>query len=223
MLRVVLQTLVISVLCFAGVAGACFWVVDHYLASAGAMHWLAGALGSTVAGGLVWLAGALGSVLALTSALWLFLPVAVVIASLFLEPVCRAVERRWYSHLPPAAGAGMAAQIWEGLSVGFGVLLLSIVSLIASVFLPGVGHVFGWAITAWALGRGLFTAVAMRRMDRRSALDAYRRRRLGVLVQGGLLTVAGTLPLVNFLLPVLGSACMVHVLLQDGRRHESWG
>jgi CysZ protein len=223
LLRVLLQTLVISVLCFAGVAGGCFWLVDHVLASAGAMHGLAGVVGGRIAGLLIWLAGALGSVLALTSALWLFLPVAVVIASLFLEPVCRAVERRWYPALPPPSGAGMAAQIWEGVLIGLGVLALSVVSLVASIFLPGFGHVLGWAITAWALGRGLFTAVAMRRMDRRAALDAYRRRKLGVLVQGGLLTVAGTLPLLNFLLPVLGSACMVHVLMENGRARESWG
>jgi uncharacterized protein involved in cysteine biosynthesis len=91
--------------------------------------------------------------------------------------------------------------------------------------------VLGWAITAWAIGRGLFVSVALRRLDRRQARAAYRAQRWDVLVQGGLLTLAGTLPLANFLLPVLGPACMVHVLLRgavwpagrlgDGR--ESWG
>jgi uncharacterized protein involved in cysteine biosynthesis len=216
LLGVLLQTLLLSVLCFAGVAGGCFWLVHHWLGPDSAFSWLAGAL---------------GSVLAIVSALWLFLPVAVVIASLFMEPVCRAVERRWYPDLPPSKGAGWLPQLLEGLSIALRVLVLSLLSLIASLIVPGLGHVLGWAITAWAIGRGLFVSVALRRLDRRQARAAYRAQRWDVLVQGGLLTLAGTLPLANFLLPVLGPACMVHVLLRgavwpagrlgDGR--ESWG
>jgi uncharacterized protein involved in cysteine biosynthesis len=73
--------------------------------------------------------------------------------------------------------------------------------------------VLGWAITAWALGRGLFASVALRRLPRREALAAYRSRRIDVLIQGAVLTAAGTLPLINLLVPVLAPAVMVHVLL----------
>jgi uncharacterized protein involved in cysteine biosynthesis len=212
MLGVLLQTLVLSVLCFAGVAGGCFWLVHHYLGPDSAISWLAGAL---------------GSVLALISVLWLFLPVAVVIASLFMEPVCRAVERRWYPDLPPAPGSSWSAQLLEGLGIALRVTLLSVISLIISLVVPGLGHVLGWVITAWALGRGLFATVALRRMDRRTARQAYRAHRWDVLIQGGLLTIAGTLPFVNFLLPVLGPAAMVHVMMVSHsgvrRRVESWG
>jgi uncharacterized protein involved in cysteine biosynthesis len=83
--------------------------------------------------------------------------------------------------------------------------------------------VLGWAITAWALGRGLFANVAMRRMTRREAMQIYRARRWAVLAQGAVLTVAGTLPLLNLLVPVLGPAAMVHVLLLRGHRTETWG
>ena len=193
------KTLLLSVLCFAGLAGGCFWVLHHYLGAGTAWGWLAGAL---------------GSVLAVISALWLFLPVAVVIAGLFMEPVCRAVERRWYPGLPPAQGGGLWATFVESLSISLRVLLLSLVSLLVSLLpVPGLAQLLGWAITAWALGRGLFIAVALRRLSARDARAAYERRRWDVLVQGGLLTVAGSLPVVNFLLPVLGPACMVHVLL----------
>ena len=210
MLGVLAKTVVISLVCFAAIATGTFWLVHHWLGP----HAVLG-----------WIAGALGGVLALISALWLFLPLAVVIGSLFMEPVCAAVERRWYPALPPAAGGGLLSALWEGVIIGLRVLLLSLVSLAISLALPGVGHVLGWAITAWALGRGLFTAVAMRRMDRRQALAAYRARRWDVLIQGAALTAAGTLPLANLLLPVLGTAAMVHVLMigTAAERRESWG
>ena len=146
---------------------------------------------------------------------------AVVIASLFLEPVCRAVERRWYPVLPAPAGAALGAQVWDGLVVGALVLVMSALSLLLALLLPGVGLVLGWAITAWALGRGLFVAVAMRRMSRAEAHVLYRQHRWGVLLQGAALALAGCLPLVNLLVPVLGTACMVHVLME--RRGQAVG
>lgn len=227
LLGVLLKTILISLLCFAGIAFGAFWLVHHWLASPATLAWIAGKLGTVVAQGLGWIAGALGGMLVLTSALWLFLPLAVIIASLFIEPVCAAVERRWYPGLPPTRGARLPAQIWEGLIIALQVLILSLLSLIFSLAIPGAGHVLGWAITAWAVGRGLFTAVAMRRMGRLQALAAYRTRRFEVLVQGAALAAAGTLPLANVLLPVLGPAAMVHVLLMAGRDsargRESWG
>jgi uncharacterized protein involved in cysteine biosynthesis len=218
---VLLKTLLLSVLCFAALAAGGFWLLHHLLAPGGVLDWVSGTLGSVPAMVLGYTAGVAGSLLAVVSALWLFLPVAVVIASLFMEPVCRAVERRWYPGLPPAQGAGLWPQLWEGFVIGMQVLGLSLFSLIISLLVPGIGAVLGWVITAWAIGRGLFTTVAMRRLTRREALAAYRVRRTGVLVQGAVLTLAGTLPLINFLLPVLGPAVMVHTLLM-GARPQAW-
>ena len=227
LLGVLVKTLILSLLCFAGLAAGGFWLLHHLFGPGGVLDGLNGVLGNVPALVLGWTAGALGGLLAVISALWLFLPLAVVIASLFMEPVCRAVERRWYPGLPPARGAGLWPQIWEGLVIGMQVLLLSVVSLVIALLVPVVGQVLGYVITAWAIGRGLFTAVAMRRMPRREALWAYRSRRFDVLVQAAVLTVAGTLPLLNFLLPVLGPAAMVHVLLRTplNARHktETWG
>ena len=70
----------------------------------------------------------------------------------------------------------------------------------------------GWAVAAFAVGRGLFVAVAMRRMDRPAALALYASRRPAVLAQGALVVAASLVPLLNLLAPVLGIAAMVHVL-----------
>jgi hypothetical protein len=91
---------------------------------------------------------------------------------------------------------------------------IGLVSLLLALVLPGIGLLLGWAITAWALGRGLFVAVAMRRMGRQAAFQLYRRHRAAILLPGAALALAGTIPLVNLLVPILGTACMVHVLMR---------
>jgi len=70
----------------------------------------------------------------------------------------------------------------------------------------------GWAIAAYAIGRGLFVAVAMRRMPRRHAELLYYQARPMVLAQGGVMALAAYVPLLNLLIPVVGTAAMVHVL-----------
>jgi CysZ protein len=198
-LAVLLKTLMVSIACFAALILGSVYGIHHVLAPHG---WLA------------WVASLLGGAASLAASLWLFLPVAIVIASAFMEPVCRAVERRWYPGLPMPQGASLPIQIWDGLVVAGLVLVLNLVSLLLALLIPGIGLLLGWAITAWALGRGLFVAVAMRRMSRMDAGHLYLRHRGGVLLQGAALALAGSIPVLNLLLPVLGPACMVHVLMQ---------
>jgi uncharacterized protein involved in cysteine biosynthesis len=67
-------------------------------------------------------------------------------------------------------------------------------------------------IASYAIGRGLFVAVAMRRMSRSTAESIYFQCRGVVLAQGGVLALAAYIPLFNLLIPVLGTAAMVHIL-----------
>ena len=161
---------------------------------------------------LAWALDALGSAAAALMAMWLFLPVAVIIGTFYFERIARAVERRFYPSLPPAQPAALVDQLWVGIAVGLKVLALNVLALLLTVFLPGIGLPIGWAIAAWALGRGLFLAVAMRRLDRRDAEALYRAARPVVLAQGGILAAAAYFPLFNLLIPVVGTAAMVHVL-----------
>jgi CysZ protein len=78
--------------------------------------------------------------------------------------------------------------------------------------IPGVGLVLGWTIAAYAIGRGLFVAVAMRRMPRDVAESVYIAHRFAVLLTGGVLAAVTYVPLANLLIPVIGVAAMVHVL-----------
>ena len=189
-------------LAFALLAGASVWGVRELVAQ----------VVSAGQGWLAWVAGALGGIGAALLSLWLFVPAAVLIATLYLERVAAAVERRHYPGLPRPHGAPLTEQFWDGVVLGLQLIPLQLLTLVLTLVLPGVGLVLGLLITGWALGRGLFVAVAMRRMDRPQAQGLYVRRRLSVVVQGVLLALAGTVPLLNLLVPVLGAAAMVHVL-----------
>jgi uncharacterized protein involved in cysteine biosynthesis len=159
-----------------------------------------------------WLASLLGGVGAALLALVLFVPVATGIASLFIERISDAVELRHYPDLPHATAAPLSVQLWDGLVLGLQVLGMQLVALVVALLLPGPGFILAWAITAWAIGRGLFVAVAMRRMDRAAARALYRHSRVAVLAQGGVMAAAAMIPLLNLIVPVLGTAAMAHVL-----------
>jgi CysZ protein len=163
-------------------------------------------------GWLAWALDLLGSVGASLLAFWLFLPVAAAIGMLYLDKIAAAVERRFYPWLDRPRGASLIEQTWDGVAVALKVLALNVVALILTFMLPGVGLILGWLIAAYAIGRGLFVAVAMRRMPRDVAESLYLARRGMVLVQGGILASAAYIPLVNLLIPIVGTAAMVHVL-----------
>lgn len=195
------------------------------LASAGCSALGLGALGALIGwpihlalaehGWLSWLGPVLGLVVAAVAALLLFLPLATAIASLFVEQVADVVEARWYPGLPPSNAAPMAEQVGDGLVLGVRLLLWQCLAAALTVLLPGLGSLLGWAIAAWGVGRGLFVAVAMRRMDRAQATATYRACRPAVLAQGAAIAACGMVPVLNLFAAVLGVAAMVHVLHRE--------
>lgn len=199
-LGVLFRSLVLSVLAFAALLAGSAWGMQALVAQGGWVAWLAG------------IAGGVGAALL---AAWLFVPAALLIATLYSDRVAAAVDRRFYPFLPVPRGAPLTVQLWDGVALAAQVLGFQVVALVLALAIPGVGLVLGWMITGWAIGRGLFVAVAMRRMDRAAALRAFAARRWAVLAQGGLLALAATVPLLNLMVPVVGVAALTHVLNED--------
>jgi len=196
-LGVVMRSAAWSVVCFAMLHVVTIWAIHRLLD----LH-----------GILAWTADILGSVGASLLTLWLFLPVAAAIGTLYFDRIALAVERRFYPELTAPQGAPLLEQFWDGIAVGLRVLLLNVIALVLALMLPGVGLVLGWMIAAFAIGRGFFVAVAMRRMPRATAESLYRSRRGTVLTQGAILAAATYLPMLNLLIPVIGVAAMIHIL-----------
>jgi len=202
---VVVRSVAWSIACVIAIHVGIIWAVHRLLALHGAIAWGVDLLGSVGASVLT---------------LWLFLPVAAAIGTLYIERIAFAVERRFYPWLPPPRGAPFQEQVWDGCSVACRVLLLNVLALGLVLLLPGIGFLLGWFIAAYAIARGLFVAVAMRRMPRRMADSLYRSKRTSVLTIGAILAAASYVPLLNLLIPVIGTAAMVHVL--DGAISSEW-
>lgn len=199
------RSVLLSVVTFLAITAGSVWAVATVLNQPGWIGWLAG------------LAGGIGAALL---AFWLFVPAAILIATLYSNRVAAAVDHRFYPGLSDPSPAAITAQAWDGVALGAQILGFQVVALIVAILVPGIGVLLGWAITGWAIGRGLFVTVAMRRMSRVDALRLYASRRWPVLLQGGLLALATTIPLLNLLVPVLGVAALTHVLNDDRPRRR---
>jgi CysZ protein len=160
---------------------------------------------------LSWLALAAGGAIGLLLAWWLFLPVAAAIASQLVEPVAAAVERRHYPGLPPPRGASVAAQVAFGLRFGLRLLVIQI-AMVPLLFIPLVGVAVALAISAHALGAGMVQQTALLRMDMAGARRAWHQNRLSGWALGLLLALMAMVPVLNLLVPVLGTAAAVHLL-----------
>lgn len=189
-----------------GVLGAAVALALLIWGAVEASAWAAGG-----GGWLSWLAQAGGGALGLLLAWWLFLPVAAAIAAQLVEPVAVAVERKHYPWLPPPRGASIAAQIAFGLRFGLKLLLLQLLML-PMLFVPAIGFVLALLVSAYALGAGMVLQTALLRMDMPAARGAWARNRLSGWVLGLVLALMALVPLLNLLVPVLGTAASVHIL-----------
>jgi uncharacterized protein involved in cysteine biosynthesis len=181
------------------------------LALAAGVSWGVGWL----AGGEGWLASlaaAAGGLLALFALWWLFVPVLLAVASIFTDGVAAAVERRHYQALPPPAGASAPEQAWAGLVLAARMAALTLVLLPLSLLIPVVGALALWAVAAVGLGEGLFQGVALRRMPPAAAKARARALRWRIWAVGGVFALLAVVSPLNLLVPVLGTAAMVHVL-----------
>ncbi len=155
-----------------------------------------------------------GGLLTVVLTWFLFPLLATTFVGLFLEPVARAVEARHYPHLPPAPGPGLLPGILASLRF-LGTAMLLNAALLPFLLLPPVYPVVYVLVNGVLVGREYFELVALRRLDPAAARSLRRRRASEVLLLGCAIAFLATLPIVNFVAPVLATMATVH-------RFESW-
>ena len=188
--------------------------------------WLAGWLAGPEAtlpliGEVTWLGSLLsaGSVLLmLILSMFLMVPVASAITSMFLDEVAQAVEDRHYPHLPQVPGT----PFWESLkdTVNFlGVLIgANILALVLYLVFPPAAPFIFWGLNGFLLGREYFTLAAIRRVGEAEA-RRLRRRHMGTIwMAGTLMAMPLSVPLVNLLIPIFGAATFTHIFHALARR-----
>ena len=203
-LRVLAQSLALTLLLLAAAGAAIFWSARWALAH---WQWLDEAQ-QDVAGLLV--------VVAILAGSWLlFRAVAIVVVGLFADGIVADVEGR---HYPAAA----ARAIDVGWRQNIRLALASLVRLVGGnllalpvyflLLVTGIGTpIFALFVNALLLGRDLEAMVLARHPDR-PRLDRPARWSLGLLSAASFMV-----PVANLLAPILSAAMAVHMLhLRDG-------
>ncbi len=157
--------------------------------------------------------------LVLVLSIFLMVPVASAIISLFLDDVADAVEAVHYPQLPQSP----RTPFWEALrdTLGFlGVILAvnALALILYLIFAPVALFIF-WAVNGFLLGREYYTLAAMRRLGRKRARELRRKHFVTIWMAGTLMAVPLSVPLLNLMVPILGAATFTHLfqILPQGR------
>lgn len=142
---------------------------------------------------------------------FLMVPVASAITSMFLDEVAHAVEDRYYPQLPPVKPVPFGDALRDTVNF-LGVLIAANIMAIVLYFMfaPAAPLIF-WALNGFLLGREYFTLAAMRRLGRDGA-KALRKRHTGkIWAAGFLMAMPLSVPLLNLIVPILGAATFTHL------------
>ncbi|OWU84969.1 membrane protein [Oceanicola sp. 22II-s10i] len=150
---------------------------------------------------------------------FLMVPVASAITSMFLDDVAQAVEDKHYPTLPPVGRQPVGEAIRDTVNF-LGVLIgANVVALILYVLLPPFALFIFWGLNGFLLGREYYTLAAMRRVGREEAKRLRKRHALTIWAAGVLMAMPLSIPLVNLVIPILGAATFTHIYHGlDGRR-----
>lgn len=203
--RVVVKTLLWSILTFAVLLTAAWWLLNSTQLFQYA--WL-----ESIIDWLGWVAG-------LIAAFVLFPGAALIIISFMLEPVARAVEKKYYPDLEAPRNQPVSEAVKIGLRYGAIAIVLNLIFL-PLYFIPILNvFVFG-ALNGYLLGREYFELVALRRLDVPAMKAMWRRRRGRWCIAGVVITLMLSIPLVSWFMPVVALAFMLHNF-ESVRRREA--
>lgn len=211
--RVLLTGVGLTLALLVGGAAGFVWLID----------WLSGeSMWLPVLGEVRWLDDLFSwgaAFLLLFLSVFLMVPVASAITSMFLDDVADAVEAVHYPDIPQSPRTPFGEALRDtinflGVIVGVNVLAL----VLYVIFAPVALFIF-WAVNGFLLGREYYTLAAMRRVGRKRAKELRRKNFLTIWIAGILMAMPLSIPLLNLLIPILGAATFTHLfqMLPQGR------
>ena len=203
--RVLMIGIALTVALLVGAYAALLWLVslvagpDAYFDVLGKVEWVQDLLSVS------------SLVFMLVLSVFLMVPVASAITSMFLDDVAQAVEDRHYPSLPPVPRLPFFDALRDTLNflgVIIGANLLAFV--LYALFAPAAPFIF-FGLNGFLLGREYFTLAAMRRLGRAGARDLRKRHRATIWAAGILMALPLVVPILNLVIPILGAATFTHI------------
>lgn len=203
--RVLLLGVGLSLALLIGFSAVLVWGASALVGPSVTLPWL---------GEVTWLdnvAGWAALPFTLIASVFLMVPVASAFTGLFLDRIVDAVENRHYPGLPPARRQGWVETLRE--SAGFLGLVVGVnlLALVAYVFLAPFALFIFWGVNGFLLGREYAQMVAARRMSRPEVAAFRTRNRASIWAMGVVMAVPLSVPILNLLVPVVGTAAFAHL------------
>ena len=183
-----------------------------------AMGWALHAIELVGIGWLDWTIKALAGAGAVVLSLMLFPLLATMAVGLFLEEIADAVDARHYPDKPEAPGQSILSSTVSTAKLVLVALALNILVL-PLYLLPGLNVFVFYGLNGYLLGREYFELVALRRLEPRMARRVRRKSRWRIFAGGILITLLLSIPVINWLMPMIATAFMVHEFDALERRH----
>lgn len=201
------------------------WMVLLWAMSAVAWAdiWLLGAVIEWLGSFAEWIGGFLFFSSVLIATFLLFPAVAMVIVGFFLDDVVGAVESKHYPNEPAPRPQPLAEMLASTLRFALLVVALNLLFLPLYLILflvPPLNLVLYYLLNGYLVSREFYELVAFRRLEPRDARRLRRAHRGRLLFAGVIIVFVMTIPIVNFVTPVLAAAFMVHVYQSMPRRSE---
>ena len=203
-LSVVKRSLILTILVFLGLAAAVFWAT--------------GGVGDlTLFGWTIvsseFIRGA-ATTISVVAALFAFPLVASIFIGVFVEDVAVAVEQRHYPSDPPGRSMPLVPSVVAGLRfVGVMIVInvLAIPAYLVLLLVPPGGVLLFYVINGYLISREYFEIVAHRHLDENAARALRKSHRWQLLASGVVITFLFTIPIVNFVAPLVAAAAMTHI------------
>jgi len=145
---------------------------------------------------------------------FLMVPVASAITSIFLEDVAQAVEDKHYPSLPDVPRFGIWMAIKDSINFLGVIIVANTLALILYVFFPPFAPIIFWALNGYLLGNEYFQLAAMRRVGYAKAKELRRKHRGTIWLAGTFMAIPLSVPLLNLVIPILGAATFTHIYHQ---------
>ncbi len=166
------------------------------------------------AGVLEWMFSAAFLVSMLLGSFLLFPAVVTLAMGFFLEEIAAAVEQKHYPGLPVARQQPAREMVGDVAGLAIATVVVNLLALplyLLFLFLPPLNLILFYAINGYLLGREYFELVAVRRLESPEARRFRRRYRGKVFFAGAIIAFLFSIPLVNLIAPIIGTALLVHV------------
>lgn len=192
------------VMLIAACAGA-IWLINRLSGDEISLPWI---------GAVPWLNDVLnysGIFVVLILPVFLMVPVASAITSMFLDEVAQAVEDKHYPSLPAVPGLPFSDNLRDALGFMGVLIVANLLALILYVIFTPLAPFIFWAMNGFLLGREYFTLAAMRRIGREGARKLRAKHSATIWLAGTLMAIPLSVPLVNLVIPIIGAATFTHI------------